>query len=91
MNEQDVLPESPTGARALEYVRSRWDAFTRYTTSGILAIDNNPAENALRRVALGRKNWLFAGSDTGGRTAATLFTLIASTRPAWSGFLLVDS
>jgi len=77
MNEQDVLPKSPTGA-AIEYARSRWDAFTRYTTTGILAIDNNPAENALRRVALGRKNWLFAGSDKGGRTAATLFTLIAS-------------
>jgi transposase len=77
MNERDVLPKSPTGA-AIQYVRSRWDAFTRYTTSGVLAIDNNPAENALRRVALGRKNWLFAGSDKGGRTAATLFTLIAS-------------
>jgi len=77
IDEQDVLPKSPTGA-AIEYVRSRWDAFTRYTTTGILAIDNNLAENALRRVALGRKNWLFAGSDKGGRTAATLFSLIAS-------------
>lgn len=77
LDEQDVLPKSPTGA-AIEYVRSRWDAFTRYTTDGILAIDNNPAENALRRVALGRKNWLFAGSDKGGHTAATLFSLIAS-------------
>ncbi len=77
INEQDVLPKSPTGA-AIEYVCSRWDAFTRYTTAGILAIDNKPAENALRRVALGRKNWLFAGSDKGGRTAATLFSLIAS-------------
>lgn len=77
MNEQDVLPKSPTGA-AIEYVRSRWDAFTRYTTAGILAIDNNPAENALRRVALGRKNWLFAGSDEGGRRAAIIYGVIES-------------
>jgi hypothetical protein len=77
LDEQDVLPKSPTG-QAIEYVRSRWDAFVRYTSSGILEIDNNIAENALRRVALGRKNWLFAGSDKGGHTAATLFSLIAS-------------
>lgn len=77
LDEQDVLPKSPAGG-AIEHVRSRWPAFTRYATSGILAIDNNPAENALRRVALGRKNWLFAGSDNGGHTAATLFGLIAS-------------
>ena len=49
-----------------------------YTTDGRLAIDNNASENALRRVALGRKNWLFAGSDNGGRTAATLFSVIAT-------------
>lgn len=74
---RQVLPKSPT-AQAIQYVRSRWPAFTRYTTSGILAIDNNASENALRRVALGRKNWLFAGSDRGGRTAAVLFSIIAS-------------
>ena len=45
---------------------------------GDLAIDNNAAERALRRIAIGRKNWLFAGSDTGGRTAAILFSLIAT-------------
>jgi hypothetical protein len=77
LHDQDVLPKSPTG-QAIEYVRSRWEAFVRYTSSGILEIDNNAAENALRRVALGRKNWLFAGSDNGGDTAATLFSLIAS-------------
>lgn len=73
----DVLPKSPT-AEAIQYVRTRWPAFTRYTTEGILSIDNNTSENAIRTVALGRKNWLFAGSDRGGRTAATLFSLIAS-------------
>ena len=49
-----------------------------YTTDGRLAIDNNASENALRRVAVGRKNWLFAGSDKGGRTAATLLSVIAT-------------
>ena len=44
----------------------------------LLNIDNNPAENALRRIAVGRKNWLFAGSDRGGRTAAVLFSFIAT-------------
>jgi transposase len=73
----DVLPKSPT-AQAIHYVRSRWAAFTRYTEAGILAIDNNISENALRAVALGRKNWLFAGSDRGGRTAALMFSLFAS-------------
>ena len=73
----DVLPKSPT-AMAIQYIRSRWPSFTRYTTDGILAIDNNTSENAIRMVALGRKNWLFAGSDRGGRTAAVLFSMIAS-------------
>jgi len=49
-----------------------------YPTDGRLAVDNNASENALRRVAIGRKNWLFSGSDKGGRTAATLFSLIAT-------------
>ena len=56
----------------------RWPSFTRYTTDGILAIDNNTSENAIRTVALGRKNWLFVGSNQGGRTAAVLFSMIAS-------------
>ena len=49
-----------------------------YTTDGRLAIDGNASENALRRVVIGRKNWLFAGSDNGGRTAAILLNLIAT-------------
>jgi hypothetical protein len=57
---------------------NQWARFGVYTTDGDLNIDNNAAENALRRVALGRKNWLFAGSDNGGHTAATLFSLIAT-------------
>jgi len=72
-----VLPKSPMG-QAMQYALNQWDALCVYTTDGRLAIDNNASENALRRVAIGRKNWLFAGSDNGGRTAATLFSFIAT-------------
>jgi transposase len=72
-----VLPKSQMG-QAMKYAMNQWDALCVYTTDGRLAIDNNASENALRRVAIGRKNWLFAGSDNGGRTAATLFSLIAT-------------
>ena len=72
-----VLPKSPMG-QAIQYAFNQWEALCVYTSDGRLAIDNNASENALRRVAIGRKNWLFAGSDKGGRTAATLFSLIAT-------------
>lgn len=72
-----VLPKSPMG-QAITYALNQWDALSVYTTDGCLAIDNNAAENALRRVAVGRKNWLFCGSDNGGHTAAVLFSLIAT-------------
>jgi hypothetical protein len=72
-----VLPKSPIG-QAVTYALNQWEALCVYTTDGDLNIDNNAAENALRRVAIGRKNWLFAGSDNGGRTAAILFTFIAT-------------
>jgi hypothetical protein len=72
-----ILPRSPLG-QAFTYVFNQWEALCVYTTDGDLAIDNNAAENALRRVALGRKNWLFCGSDNGGQTAAILFSLIAT-------------
>jgi len=74
-----VLPKSPLG-QAIQYALNQWAALCVYTTDGRLAIDNNAAENALRRVAVGRKNWLFCGSDKGGRTAAILFSLIATCR-----------
>jgi transposase len=72
-----VLPKSPLG-EAITYAFNQWEALTVYTTDGDLPIDNNASENALRRVALGRKNWLFCGSDKGGHTAAVLFSLIAT-------------
>ena len=72
-----ILPKSPIG-QAITYALNQWDALCVYTTDGDLSIDNNVSENALRRIAVGRKNWLFCGSDNGGRTAAILFSLIAS-------------
>ena len=72
-----VLPKSPMG-QAVTYALNQWDALTVYATDGDLNIDNNAAENVLRPIAVGRKNWLFAGSDNGGRTAAILFSFIAT-------------
>jgi hypothetical protein len=68
---------SPIG-EAIAYTRSNWAALSRYLEAEYLAIDNNASENALRPIALGRKNWLFCGSDRGGRTAAVLLSLTAS-------------
>lgn len=77
VNGGPVLPKSPIG-QAITYATNQWKALCVYTTNGELNIDNNVSENALRRIAVGRKNWLFCGSDNGGRTAAILFSLIAS-------------
>ena len=73
----EVLPKSPMG-EAISYVLSNWKAFTRYLDDPDLAIDNNLAERALRCVAVGRKNWLFAGNDEGGRRAAIIYSLICT-------------
>ena len=73
---QLVLPRSPM-AQAINYTLNQWDALNRYTQQGYLNIDNNAAERALKRVALGRKNWLFAGHDEAGESHARLYTLIA--------------
>ncbi len=66
-----VLPRSPLG-EAIGYALNHWAALRRYVEAGFLGMDNNAVENGERPVALGRKNWLFAGSDRGGRTAAVL-------------------
>jgi len=63
-------------AAAIRYARSRWAQLCRYRDDGRLEIDNSAAERALRGVALGRKNWLFAGSDAGGQRAAAIYSLI---------------
>jgi transposase len=78
--EQDAaLPKAPI-SQAIQYAMNHWDALRRYTTDGDLAIDNNIAERAIRPLAIGRKNYLFAGNDGGGRTAAILYSLIASAK-----------
>lgn len=72
-----VLPRSPM-AQAITYTLNQWEALNVYVAEGFLNIDNNAAERALKRVAIGRKNWLFAGNDRAGGTAALLYSLIAS-------------
>jgi transposase len=72
-----VLPKSPLGD-AVRYLTNQWAALQRFTEDGRLAIDNNRAENQLRVVAVGRKNWLFAGSFGGARRAALLYSLVQS-------------
>ncbi len=72
---QDTLPKSPLG-QAITYTRNQWKALKVFLKDGSLEIDNNIAENALRPIALGRKNYLFMGSDAGGKRAAILYTLI---------------
>ena len=67
-------------AKAIRYARSRWTALTRYLDDGTLEISNNAAERAIRPLALGRKNYLFAGSDAGGERAAAAYTLIQTAK-----------
>ena len=75
--QKTALPKSPIGI-AIGYSLSNWDALVRYTEHGGLPIDNNPAEQAIKNFVIGRKNWLFAGSDKGGQTAAILTSLTVS-------------
>jgi transposase len=63
-------------AAAIRYTLTRWNALGRYTEDGRLEISNNAAERAIKPLALGRKNWLFAGSDAGGKRAATIYTIL---------------
>ena len=74
-----VLPKGPLG-QAIGYALGNWTALTRYTEQGWLSIDNNASERALRNVVVGRKNWLFAGSEAGGHWAASAYTLIESAK-----------
>ena len=76
---RQLSPKSETAA-AIRYALSRWRALVRYVDDGLLEIDNNAAERALRCVALGRKNYLFAGADSGGERAAAIYSLIGSAK-----------
>ena len=74
------LSKNSDTTKAINYSLNRWDAFTRFLEDGRLCLSNNAAERELRAVALGRKNWTFAGSDEGGRRAAAIYTLIATAK-----------
>jgi transposase len=82
-------------AKAMDYMLKRWPAFTRFLEDGRICLSNNAAERALRGVALGRRAWLFAGSDRGGERAAAVYTLIATAKlngvdpQAWLADVLV--
>jgi len=67
-------------AKAMDYVLKRWPAFTRFLDDGRICLSNNAAERALRGIALGRKSWLFAGSDRGGQRAAAMYSLIVTAK-----------
>jgi transposase len=67
-------------ARAMDYMLKRWPAFTRFLDDGRICLSNNAAERALRGIALGRKSWLFAGSDRGGQRAAAMYSLIVTAK-----------
>lgn len=76
---EQALPQSPI-RNAINYTLNGWDALYRYTEDGDFNIDNNSAEQLMRPIAIGRKNWLFFGSDKGGRTAAIIATIIQSAK-----------
>ena len=67
-------------AKAMDYMLKRWAAFTRFLDDGRICLSNNAAERALRGIALGRKSWLFCGSDRGGERTALMYGLITSAK-----------
>jgi transposase len=67
-------------AKAMDYMLKRWPAFTRFLDDGRICLSNNAAERALRGIALGRKSWLFAGSDCGGQRAAAMYSLVVTAK-----------
>ena len=67
-------------AKAMDYMLKRWPAFTRFLEDGRVCLTNNAAERALRGTALGRKSWLFVGSDRGGQRAAFMYSLIVTAK-----------
>ena len=67
-------------AKAIDYSLKRWAAFSRYVTDGRLPIDNNPVENTIRPIAIGKKNWLFTGSERAGKRAAAIQSLLATAK-----------
>jgi hypothetical protein len=67
-------------AKAMDYMLKRWSAFTRFLDDGRICLSNNAAERGVRGIALGRKSWLFCGSDRGGERAAVIYSLIVTAK-----------
>jgi transposase len=67
-------------AKAMDYMLTRWASFSRFLSDGRICLSNNAAERAIRSLALGRRNWLFAGSDRGGQRAAMMYSLITTAK-----------
>jgi transposase len=79
-SERPKLSRGSDVAKAMDYMLKRWPAFTRFLDDGRVCLTNNAAERGLRGIALGRKSWLFAGSDRGGRRAAAMYSLIVTAK-----------
>ncbi|MFM0742141.1 transposase, partial [Paraburkholderia xenovorans] len=76
----EMLSRKSDTSRAILYALNRWEALTRYCDDGQLEIDNLPVERALRGVAIGRRNYLFAGADSGGERAAAIYSLVGTAK-----------
>ena len=74
------MPRGNDVAKAMDYMLKRWSAFTGFLDDGRVCLSNNSAERGLRGIALGRKSWLFAGSDRGGERAAAMYSLIVTAK-----------
>jgi transposase len=74
------LPRKSGTAEVIRYALARWQALGRFIDDGAVEIDNNAAERSIRPIALGRKNWLFAGSDKGGERAAGVLSLVETAK-----------
>jgi len=73
----EVLPRSSVG-QAIAYMSNQWKPLTVFLDDGSVSLDNNASERAMRHVVIGRKNWMFAGSESGGHRAATIYSIIAT-------------
>ena len=95
-DERRKLSAGNDAAKAMDYMLKRWTVFARFIDDGRICLTNNTAERALRGIALGRKSWLFAGSDRGGQRAALMYSLIVSAKmndidpQAWLAYVLAN-
>ena len=96
IDERRKLPGGNDVAKAMDYMLKRWAVFARFLADGRVCLTNNAAERALRGIPLGRKSWLFAGSDRGGQRAAVMYSLIVTAKmndivpQAWLAYVLAN-